>query len=157
MRKEKKQKGQPMKKARLIASDLGKNQLPLSWTYPETGEHEGAQVLRVGRAIRLALEGEEDRDDWYRLNDYTHLAILELSGQNGDRGGLGYAAVMPEDVEAMHVISLSTLRELGIDLVEAGYDIDPMADWWDDIDADEYLDLIIERAETVEPDWIRTV
>lgn len=146
-----------MKKARLIADDLKRTQLPRSWTYPETGEHDGAQVLRIGRALRIALEGEDSHDDWHRLNDYGHLAILELSGQSGESAGLGYPAVLPEDVEAMHVISISRLRELGIDLMEEGHDIDPMGQWWRAVDPDDYMDLLLDACERVEPDWIKTI
>jgi len=144
-------------RARLIASGLKKNQLPKTWTYEGLDEMRGAQTISLERAVSLLLDGEESRDDWYRLNDYTHVAILDCSGFSGESGGLGYPTITENDLDAMYVISKSALLELGIDLMEKGHDIDPMSDWWNELEADDYEDIMINRADKVDPEWITTI
>jgi len=151
--------------ARMIHQNNDKNHLPKEWIYPEANRFDGAQTLSVARALRIIDQGDDCRDDWYQGGDtYTHLALLEVSGHSGESGGLGYRAVTEDDVEAMHVISLSdiewTLTEIALDI-----DDDVIFDEWGmpDIDAmieeyeDEVIDKLADRAETVEPKFVDTV
>jgi len=151
--------------ARFIHQDVAKNQLPVRWTYPEAGHFDGAQMLSPARALRMIDEGEDRLDDWYQGGDcYTHLALVEVSGHSGESGGIGYRAVTEGDVEAMHVISMDdiawALEEIALDIDDdiifddMGFsDIEQMLEEYEG----EVIEMLVERAETVEVEWVDTV
>jgi len=143
-----------------------KSALPTSWTHPShDGKWEGAQVLPPHRAIWMHLDGEHSTDDWYRGGkSYTHLALIEVSGESGDSGPLTYSAITPDDVEAMHVIETSD-SALGWALEEIGMELDEEHRFTDEMGfvdkravlaeyEDEFIEMLAERAETVEPTFI---
>jgi len=150
--------------ARFIHQNVAKNQLPVRWTYPEAGHFDGAQMLRPSRALRMIDEGEDRLDDWYQGGDcYTHLALVEVSGHSGESGGIGYQAVTEGDVEAMHVIPVGRvammLEEIAAEIDDGMIfdgpfaDIQAMLEEYDE----QVIEMLVERAETVEVEWVDTV
>lgn len=155
--------------ARFINREDAPNGLPRSWTHPQIpGERRsGAQTLRVPRALEIAAEGEDPRDDWFRGGrGYSHLALLKVSDFSGDKRPLTYRAVEPGDIEAMWVVDLDRFDSLMLEVAEALEDqgvLDPDEAWndygflepmWWDGHLDEVLKEMVDRMRRVEPRWI---
>lgn len=144
-----------MIKARFIHTHLKKNQLPTHWAYPQAGTFEGAQVLDAWKAIYMAFEGDR-QDDWHHAEAYPYLAFFKVSGYSGDSGPLPYRAIKECDIEEMRVISID-------DLYEAVTGIAEEMDAWEDEEPhldliiEDHIDLIFDKAEKVEPQFISTL
>lgn len=144
--------------ARLIHTDLNENQLPISWTFPEAGVFQGAQVLPVERALDIAINGDS-LDDWHSKSSYSHIAFLEVAGTSGDKGPLPYRAVVESDIQSMAVISIADLYEV---LLMIAIELDTDDAWdGDDVDTDyiieNHMDEIIRSAKKVIPEFINTI
>ena len=143
--------------ARMINDTLHANQLPRTYTYPGAGICQGAQVIGLGTALSMAVDGADAKDDWFQQAwHYDHLAILEVAGTSGDTIGIGYQAVTPEDVKHMWVMPLGEVAWMLTEIaLEKGYDTE--TEWWRDLYDEELLPLLKSHLTAVAPEWITTV
>lgn len=153
--------------ARFIHRRLSQTDLPVTWTYPEAGVYQGAQVIGVEEALSAAMTGDH-ADDFFNSASYGWLAILEVTGMSGQRGPLTYSAVTAEDVSSMHIIELTDARFgwammcIAMDLADDGYAIDfdgqgmPVDGWYEDF-TDEVVALLLDEMTQVTPTWVDTL
>lgn len=144
--------------------------IPTSWTFPGTGEHEGAQVWEPADAAEV-LENDGDAPGWADGFDYAprqgydHVLILDIDGKSGASGPLSWDAVTEDDVNAVYMLTYQRARqivqELPIELLEEGLidcemgAIPQVDDWYEH--ADRLVDALIDAAEEVEPTFERTI
>lgn len=149
--------------ARLIASHLADNQLPTHWTYEGAGTHEGFQVTDQHDAVSALATGEDQcLDDWMLLNDYDRVAFINATRAAGEKGGLKYSVILPEDVQAVSVMSREDLAEAILDIAS---DHDEDADYWDsafmlpdsEYIIENHLSEIVAQATPVTPEFVNTL
>ena len=141
--------------------------LPTTWSYPRLEDvFEGCQVLGLCEAMEIIDEGDHGGDDWFNPKNYSHIAIIEVSGRSGDSGPLSYWSVTEDDVEAMHVIDYTdsgvgmALEEIALEMDEEGHEVefDAMgfteSGWWDEAGVEDVVARLAEKATTVEPTFI---
>jgi hypothetical protein len=144
--------------------------IPTSWTFPGTGEHEGAQVWEPADAAGVMDNGGDapgwtDGYDYNPKNGYNHVLILDVDGTSGERGPLEWDAVTESDVNAAYMLDYPTAKkvveELPIELLEDGeiecgmYEIPTVDDWMEH--ASRLVDALIDAADEVEPTFERTI
>jgi len=147
-----------------------KETLPISWTFPGTGEHEGAQVWEAANAAEV-LENDGEAPGWtdgYDYNPsqgYDHVLILDVDGTSGESGRLSWDAVTEDDVNAVYMLTFQRARqivqELPIELVEEGLidcemGVFPTVDDWHEHE-DRLVDALIDAGDEVEPTYERTI
>ena len=86
------------------------------------------------------------------------MAILEVTGTSGEKGGETYSAITAEDVVKMKVIDIEDI-DLKNAMLEIALELgqDPDTDWYRDMEGEEWVDMLFGRMTTVESEWIKTV
>ena len=155
---------------KVIRFSRQKATIPVSWTYPGLGEHEGAQVWEPADAADVIdndgeAPGWEDGYEYNPKNGYDHVLILDVDGTSGERGRLEWDAVTEDDVNAVYILDYHTakkvIQELPIELLEDGeiecdmYEIPTVDDWMEH--TGRLIDALIDAAEEVEPTFKRTI
>jgi len=99
--------------------------LPASWTYPETGEYEGAQVWTYssygsgrgrGGDFGCTLQRGGDHPQWndgfnYGPTKYPQIMGLVVDGFSGESGPLDWKAVTEGDVQRAYLCPHRDLRQ----------------------------------------------
>lgn len=154
-----------------------KETLPTTWTYPETGEYEGAQVWQEfgslqGGSVVDVLEnggsptGWSDGFDYSPSNGYHHLLIIDVKSVSGESGPLAWEAITEDDIERVWMCTWdeakAALEELAWDLADEEADgIDPhfpKVSQWDPWETEERIaDALKAVAEKVTPRFARTI
>lgn len=122
------------------------NSITTCWTYRESGPYEGAQVLDIQDAIDMATSGEDaSGDDWFSKSAHTELLLIKVRGFSGDKGPLGYRAIIASDVVEVRSISASDVSdELYMAIIEGEIE---------EGDEDAAHALIWDIADVVEPTY----
>lgn len=152
---------------RFIHINLEDNQLPTRWAL-RGGVYDGAQVLDIETAVEVLLTKEHAWDDWYNPINHTRIALLKVSGFSGDKGHLGYSAILEEDLVEMRVADIDNsslpwaFMELALELIEEGADIDEQAVYegctdWIHEHTDSVIEMLWDYADRVEPEFIDTL
>jgi len=144
--------------------------IPVSWTYPGLGEHEGAQVWEPADAADVMdnngdAPGWTDGYDYNPANGYNHVLILDVDGTSGERGRLEWDAVTEDDVNAVYMLDYHTAKKvvekLPIELLEEGrleceMGAFPEVDDWYEHES-RLLQALIDAADEVNPTFERTI
>ena len=116
-------------------------------------------MLDVTDAVHMAMTGDGGLDDWYGgWGEYSHMAILEVTGTSGEKGGETYSAITAKDVVKMKVINIedvdlkSAMLNVALELGQ-----DPDTDWYRDMEDEEWVDMLFSRMGAVAAEWIETI